>query len=248
MVAAAGALLLWEQLLPLRRRTQVQGRRSFRNLVVASGSAAVVGLIERPLADAATRWARRRRFGLLNWLKLPHAVEMATGVLLLDYTLYQWHRLTHAVPLLWRFHLIHHLDRDLDASTGVRFHFGEMLLSVPYRVAQLLVLGIPAKALRLWKLLLFPSILFHHSNVRLPRELERRLSWFLVTPRMHGIHHSEQESERDSNWGSYISLWDLLHRTYRLDVPQRDIVIGLPNLPDESAERLLLQPFQARTR
>ena len=109
----------------------------------------------------------------------------------MDYTLYVWHILTHRVPLLWRFHAVHHVDLDLDASTALRFHFGELAVSVPYRAAQIALLGVDAEALSYWQMFLSLSVLFHHSNVRLPREFESVLSWFVVTPRMHGIHHSK---------------------------------------------------------
>lgn len=223
----AATLLYFEHRRPLRRAVQSKIRRTAQNLAVAAGAALVVRLIEDPLASRLAIAVRRRRFGLLQWTKLPPALEVTVGVLLLDYTLYHWHRLTHLVPFLWRFHAVHHLDRDLDASTGLRFHFGEMLLSVPYRMAQVVVLGPSPEALHLWKRLLFTSVLFHHSNVRLPQAVERRLSALVVTPRMHGIHHSEVQAERNSNWSSFISWWDWLHRTLRADVPQDQITIGL---------------------
>jgi sterol desaturase/sphingolipid hydroxylase (fatty acid hydroxylase superfamily) len=151
------------------------------------------------------------------------------------------------VPLLWRFHAVHHLDRDLDASTAIRFHFGEMLLSVPYRLAQVALLGISPTTLRLWKRLLFASVVFHHSNLRLPLAAERRLATVIVTPRMHGIHHSEVEAERNSNWSSLISWWDFAHRTFRADIPQNEITIGIGE-PDTGLLALLEFPFRGRPR
>ena len=112
-------------------------------------------------------------------------------MLLMDYTLYVWHVLTHRVPALWRFHAVHHIDLDLDASTAVRFHFGELTLSTPWRVAQVVVIGTSPLALSIWQTGLLMSILFHHSNVELPLAIERRLGRVFVTPRMHGIHHSQ---------------------------------------------------------
>src|SRR5215208_1822575 len=116
----------------------------------------------------------------------------------MDYTLYLWHMLTHRVPALWRFHQVHHCDLDMDASTALRFHFAEMAISVPYRAAQVAVLGVAPRPLSIWQTFLFVSILFHHSNLRLPLWLERRLSWMIVTPRMHWPAGSQP---RAPEWG-----------------------------------------------
>lgn len=221
-------LLVAEASRPLRARVATRRSRVPRNLLLALGSAAVVRGIEEPLARGLSQRVNRRRQGLLPALGLRPWVEVAAGFLLLDYTLYHWHRWNHKVPLLWRFHAPHHVDPDLDLSTGVAFHPLEMLLSVPFRLAQIRLLGIRPAALALWKGVLLPAVLFHHSNLRLPRRIERLLSRLFVTPRMHGIHHSQREDERDSNWSSLLSLWDRLHRTYRFDVPQAAIQIGLP--------------------
>jgi sterol desaturase/sphingolipid hydroxylase (fatty acid hydroxylase superfamily) len=123
--------------------------------------------------------------------------------------------LTHRVPLLWRFHLVHHVDLDLDASTALRFHFGELLFSVPWRAAQVIVIGVSPTSYLVWQGLVFFSILFHHSNVALPIKLERWVVRFVVTPRMHGIHHSVVRGETDANWSSGLALWDWLHGTFR---------------------------------
>src|SRR6185436_10383350 len=108
------------------------------------------------------------------------------------------------------------------------FHFGELALSVPVRAAQMIVIGVDPSALWLWQTIVFASILFHHSNLRLPRSLESVLVRLIVTPRMHGIHHSDRVEETNSNWSSLLSVWDVLHRTLRLDVPQERITIGVP--------------------
>ncbi|HZG54488.1 MAG TPA: sterol desaturase family protein, partial [Pyrinomonadaceae bacterium] len=148
----------------------------------------------------------------------------------------------------WRFHLVHHADLDLDASTALRFHFGELLFSVAWRAAQVLALGVSPRSLSTWQSLLFVSILFHHSNARLPIGVERRLNLILVTPRMHGIHHSTVREERDANWSSGLTLWDRLHGTLRLNVPQAEIEIGVPayRAPEELGLVALLKlPFGA---
>jgi sterol desaturase/sphingolipid hydroxylase (fatty acid hydroxylase superfamily) len=233
VVLGAFGLLVWlERRRPLRRAVESKSRRGARNLAVAAAGAAALSLTEKPLADALTSLVERRRVGLLKVIRLPRFVEVAAAVVLLDYTLYLWHVLTHRVPLLWRFHLVHHLDLDLDASTALRFHFAELVLSVPWRAAQIILIGVSPLALSLWQTLLLVSILFHHSNVRLPAGLERRLNLLVVTPRMHGIHHSDVKRETDSNWSSGLTVWDRLHGTLRLDVPQDEIIVGVPAYRD----------------
>lgn len=145
----------------------------------------------------------------------------------MDYTLYWWHVLLHRVPALWRLHVPHHIDRDLDASTGVRFHFLEFIASIPWRCAQIAVIGADPRALAAWQRLTLIEVLFHHSNLRLPLEVERVLSALAVTPRMHGIHHSIERREHDSNFSSGLSIWDRLHGTVGASARGDAVVIGL---------------------
>ena len=174
-----------------------------------------------------------------------------TTIALMDYTLYCWHVLLHRVPWLWRTHEAHHIDRDLDASTALRFHFAEFLASVPWRCAQVALIGVGPNALALWQRLTAIEVLFHHSHLRLPRPLERALSAIVVTPRMHGIHHSIVREERDSNFSSGLTLWDRLHGSARIEIDRDDVEIGLPG--DQTAGELTLVetlriPFKPRQR
>ena len=247
-VVGTFAVLAWlERRRPLREgEHEPKRRRELRNLAVAGLAAAAVQLAEKPVTDRLTAVVERREVGLLPRLKFPRGIETLAACLLLDYTLYLWHVLTHKVPLLWRFHRVHHADLDLDASTGVRFHFGEMVMSVAWRAAQVLLIGVRWPALRLWNTLLLVEVLFHHSNVALPAKAERWLGKLLVTPRMHGIHHSVVRSETDSNWSSGLTLWDWLHGTQRKDVPQDEITIGVPEFrrPEQvELPRLVAMPF-----
>jgi sterol desaturase/sphingolipid hydroxylase (fatty acid hydroxylase superfamily) len=179
-------------------------------------------------------------------LGLPRGLEIAAGVLLLDYTLYLWHVAAHKVPLLWRFHQPHHADLDMDASTALRFHFGEMLASVPWRAGQVVAIGAGPLALSLWQTLVLVEILFHHSNVELPARTERWLSWIVVTPRMHAVHHSVVPEETDSNWSNLLSVWDWLHGTLRRDVMEAEITCGVPPYRDPAVvtlPRVVVMPF-----
>lgn len=246
VLGAFGALLLFERCRPLRGEVEPKLRHEGRNLAVAGLGAVALQLAESPIARRLTDLVERHKFGLLKLLRLPVWLETALAVVLLDYTLYIWHVLTHKVPFLWRFHLVHHLDLDLDASTALRFHFGELIISVPWRMGQIILIGVSPLALSIWQTLLLLSILFHHSNVRLPVEAERRLNRLIVTPRMHGIHHSMVREETNSNWASGLTVWDWLHGTLRLNVPQEEITIGVPAYrepKDVTLVKILVVPF-----
>jgi sterol desaturase/sphingolipid hydroxylase (fatty acid hydroxylase superfamily) len=240
-------LVVLEAARPLRRTVEPKPGRITRNLGLGALGLALLSLLQAPLLLPVAEWARRHDFGLLNRASLPRGAEIALAVLLLDYTLWHWHWLTHRVPFLWRFHLVHHVDLDLDASTALRFHFGELALSVPYRLMQVAVIGADPSAVALWQLLLVAAILFHHSNLRLPWGVERVLVRLVVTPRMHGIHHSDYENETNSNWSSLLSAWDYLHGTLVLSVPQRAVSVGVPTYGDPrevTLGKVLALPFR----
>lgn len=250
-VGVVGALLVAERRRALRAPSQPQGERVVRNLAVAGVSAVAVHLVERPVVAPLARRVASRRLGLLYWLQdrlgLSGAVRDALAVVLLDYSLYWWHVVEHRVPALYRFHQVHHADLDLDVSTAARFHFGEMLLSVPWRAAQVLAIGVSPRALSAWQGLTVLSVAFHHSNARLPIAVERWLSRVIMTPRLHGIHHSIVREEQDSNWSSGLTLWDRLHGTLRANVPQGEIEIGVPDYrapEDVTFPRLMEMPFR----
>ena len=198
-----------------------------------------------PVVAPVAALAVRRRLGLLG--RMPHGwLRTVLSLLLLDYSLYAWHVLTHRVPALWRFHAVHHVDLDLDASTAVRFHFGELALSVPWRAAQVAIIGVSPRDLRLWQQAVLVSIMFHHSNLRLPPDIERAVAVFFMTPQLHGIHHANEETIRDCNWSSGLTIWDRIHGTYRDDLAQSAITIGLAGCDhpeDVTLPRILAMPF-----
>lgn len=247
IIVAAGLMLVAEAVAPLRPAVESKFRRVVRNLSTGGISLALMTLVQAPLLQPVASWIVRERVGLLQVVEWPPWVETLVAVVLLDYGLWWWHWATHRVPFLWRFHLVHHVDRDLDASTALRFHFGELALSVPVRAVQMIAIGVDAQSLWLWQTLLFGSILFHHANIRLPFAFERVLARVFVTPRMHGIHHSDREDQTHSNWSSLLSVWDFLHRTFRLDVPDEQITIGVPahaSPEDVTIGKILMLPFR----
>ena len=246
VVGAAGLLWLLENRRPLRRETEPKLRRNARNVVMAGLAATTLELVERPFIQPLTALVQKRRWGLLKCVRLPTWLEVTLAVVFMDYTLYLWHVLMHRVPFLWRFHIVHHVDLDLDASTALRFHAGELAIATGWRAGQVALIGVSALSLSVWQTFLLLSVLFHHSNIRLPVELERKLNRVLVTPRMHGIHHSIVEDETNANWSSGLTLWDWMHGTLRLNIPQDTITIGVPayRAPEEvELGRILKLPF-----
>jgi sterol desaturase/sphingolipid hydroxylase (fatty acid hydroxylase superfamily) len=234
VVAGAGllgmgalAILMGERRRPLRRATAPVVKRIPTNLLLGALSVAAMAAVEGPTTRALARTVERRRIGVAQALPLPPLARDAVGFLLMDYTTYVWHVLTHKVPVLWRLHLVHHTDRDLDASTALRFHLVDMIVSTPFRAVQVLVSGAGPRVLEAWRGWFFLAVLFHHSNLRLPARWDRRLSWLFITPRMHGVHHMARPDLTGSNWSSGLSVWDRLHGTFRLDVPHDEVPIGV---------------------
>ncbi len=216
-----------EKLFPLRESTAGLLARLIVNgslsvLVFAIAAAAV-----RPAALYALAWTTAQPFGLIHLLGLPDWAQFIVGFLLLDLSFYYWHLLNHKVPLLWRFHNVHHIDPALDVSTGFRFHFGEVLFSTAFRIVQVILIGMSFRTFALYELVFQSETFFHHSNLRLPIGLERLLNLVLVTPRMHGIHHSQVRGETNSNYGVVFPWWDRLHRTLGVNIPQGKIAIGI---------------------
>jgi sterol desaturase/sphingolipid hydroxylase (fatty acid hydroxylase superfamily) len=242
-----GVFFVVERFVPLRATKSELLARLIVNLCFSALAFGVAAAIVRPAARSAMRWAGLQSFGLIHIAALPATAQFIVAFLLMDLSFYWWHLLNHRIPFLWRFHNVHHIDPDLDVSTGFRFHFGEVAMSAIFRVVQVALIGISAPAFATYELVFQANTLFHHSNVRLPIRVERLLNRVLVTPRMHGIHHSQVEGETNSNYSVVFPWWDRLHRTLGLNIPQSEIVIGVPGYSTPEDSKLinsLLMPFR----
>jgi sterol desaturase/sphingolipid hydroxylase (fatty acid hydroxylase superfamily) len=241
------ALLLLQGRFALRRQHFSVLHRLVRNFVLSIPGFAIVRLAMLPIPLAVAASAQDRHIGLLNWVSLPGWAAAVATFLVMDYAYWWWHWANHMVPLFWRFHNVHHTDLDLDVSTAARFHFGEMIFSIGFLSLAVMVFGIAPIMLVAFFITLEVATLFHHSNWRLPIKLERLLNLVIVTPRMHGIHHSIVQRETNSNWGTIFCCWDKLHRTLRRDVPQGAITIGVAGYREEhelTLGKLFSLPFQ----
>ncbi len=246
LVAVGAAVVLLERRRRARPAVEPPAVHTVRNLAVAGMAAATVHLVEAPVVVPVARAVARRRWGLTHAIGGPAWLRAFVAVLLLDYTLYLWHIAVHRLPWLWRFHLVHHVDLDLDLTTGLRFHAGELAASVPWRAAQVLAIGVTPPVLTLWQSLTIASVLFHHSNAALSARAERLLSWIVATPRMHAIHHSVEPAQQHSNFSSGLAIWDRLHGTARFDAAAGEVTVGVEGFqrPDDvRLTRLLALPF-----
>jgi sterol desaturase/sphingolipid hydroxylase (fatty acid hydroxylase superfamily) len=194
-------------------------------------------------------FAEARGWGFFHHVSLPGWLQFATALILLDLTIYLQHRVFHFVPVLWRLHRMHHADLDIDVTTGARFHPIEILLSLGIKFCVIVALGAPALAVLVFETSLNATSMFNHSNVRMPRAVERILRCVVVTPDMHRVHHSIVRRETDSNFGFNFPWWDRLFRTYRPqpEAGHKGMIIGIEQFRDPRElrlDRMLAQPFR----
>ena len=240
-----------ETLAPRRRRQQPRSHRWRTNLslVVLDTLALRALAVALPfLAVGAAIDAGRMGWGLFNHLTMPIWAETLLAILFLDFAIWVQHLISHKVPLFWRFHRVHHADRDFDVTTALRFHPVEILASMLFKIGLVYLLGPPAVAVVLFEVILNGTAMFNHANLRLPLWLDRLLRLALVTPDMHRVHHSINRHEHDSNYGFALSVWDRIFRTYR-PMPaagHETMVVGLEWQDDKPSQLgwTLMLPFR----
>lgn len=204
-------------------------RPSWRvNLTLWGANAVVVGLVCGACACTVAMWADAHGFGLLRSTAVAPWAAIALSVLALDAVSYGWHRANHVFPLLWRLHQVHHSDASFTATTALRFHPAELLLSLPLRLATVALVGVPVVAVLLFEVVFAVANFVEHANIRLPLHLERVIARVLVTPALHRLHHSRERKHLDSNFATIFSFWDRLFGTYRASSSERLVRIGLP--------------------
>lgn len=246
-----GVMSLWE--LVSRRRPLVlpKARRWIANLGLVAVASLLVRLSFGTAAIGVALLAEKRAWGVLNQLEMPTALAVVASVFALDLAIYLQHVMFHAVPLLWRLHMVHHADLDFDVTTGLRFHPLEILVSMGIKMALVLLIGAPPVGVLIFEVLLNATSMFNHGNVKMPAGVDRVLRWFVVTPDMHRVHHSTDPRETNSNFGFNLACWDRLLGTY-LDQPHAGhdaIEIGLEQFRKREPQSLwwmLTLPFGGR--
>jgi len=207
-------MLIWECFAPRRRREIPRLLRWTNNLFIVVLDSALVRLMFPLLAVPLALKAQSNGWGLFNLVELHPVLVTLLTLLILDIVIYCQHVLFHAVPVLWRIHRMHHADLEFDATTGIRFHPFEIILSMSIKLLVIVIIGAPAMAVLVFEILLNAASLFNHSNIKLPHKLEQLMRLVLVTPDMHRIHHSRYSEEANSNYGFTVPWWDRLFATY----------------------------------
>ena len=223
------AMAAWETASPKRRPRVSRLQRWSSNLSLVALNTVLVRLLLPAGTVGVAVLAESRGWGLLNILALPEWTTVVLAVVVLDLIIYTQHVIFHAVPMLWRLHMVHHADPDIDVTTGLRFHPVEIILSMLIKMGAVILLGAPVLAVVIFEVLLNATAMFNHGNVRLPSSLDTVLRLFVVTPDMHRVHHSIIKSETNSNYGFNLPWWDRLFGTYRAQ-PQAghlEMTIGL---------------------
>jgi sterol desaturase/sphingolipid hydroxylase (fatty acid hydroxylase superfamily) len=243
------AMALWEIAAPRRRREIPRLLRWSGNLGIVVIDTLALRLVFPVAAVGLALVAEERGWGLLNVAGAPGWLAFAASILVLDFAIYLQHVMFHAVPAFWRLHRMHHADLEFDATTGVRFHPVEILLSMAIKLAVVAALGPPAAAVLVFEVLLNGTSLFNHGNVRVPAGIDRVLRWFVVTPDMHRVHHSIHPRETNSNFGFNLPWWDRLLGTYRAQPADghEAMTIGIEQFRtpgDLRLDRMLIQPWR----
>ncbi len=238
--------LTGELIRPYRAPTVAKTRRMVINLLLTIlNSALIYQLFSVPTADTAF-FVAENRVGVLNSLNLPPWSHFFLTIIFMDFMLYLWHLLNHIVPLLWRFHRVHHSDLNMDVSTANRFHAGELLISGVIKIGIIYFLGAHLAGLAVFESLVVLAAQFHHSSLKVPQWFEK-IYWLLfVPPSMHRIHHSVKIRERNRNYGTILSLWDRICGTFLSGIDQEKIIIGVGAYRDPerlSLSYLLRMPF-----
>ncbi len=237
MLPAAVFLILALCELVTPRRTLALGRmpRWITHGVFFAFNAALgrILLIFITVASAAA-WAQESGFGLFHLTSWPVWLEILLAFVVLDFAVWLQHLLMHKVPFFWAMHKVHHSDRDLDVSSALRFHPFELAVSVLYKSAWVAVIGVPVIVAVAFEIWLSVNALFNHSNIALPKWLDRLLRPILVTPDYHFVHHSVHVREQNSNFGFALTIWDRLARVYQAESADgRDQqIVGLKEAQD----------------
>lgn len=246
-------MMTLERLLPRRKLEHPVLHRWRTNLSMIVIATVAVRLLLPVTSIGMATIVNDRGWGLFLVLDWPTLVEMVAAVLILDFAIYLQHVASHRFSILWRFHQVHHADPDFDATTGIRFHPVEILLSMLYKFILIILLGPSVLAVILFEIVLNATAVFNHANVRIPLGLDRLIRLLIVTPDVHRIHHSVIRNEQDSNYGFNLTIWDRLCGTWT-EQPQYShsaMQIGLDNYPGNDPTILrwgLMLPFRARAR
>ncbi|MEZ7812106.1 MAG: sterol desaturase/sphingolipid hydroxylase (fatty acid hydroxylase superfamily) [Paracoccaceae bacterium] len=240
------ALAVLELIIPKRSERPMRWHRWATNLSLVFIDQLAIRLwaILIPLlAIGAAVDATNMGWGLFNLLALPHWLEAFLAILALDFAIWTQHLVSHKVPLLWRFHKVHHADKDMDVTTALRFHPFEIAASMVLKIGVIYLIGPAAWTVLVFEILLSATAMFTHANIALAPWLDQNLRKVIVTPDMHRIHHAPERSDHDSNYGFFLAVWDRVFATYRVKTSSLNALeVGLI-WPKEKAAKLTFALF-----
>ena len=216
----------WETWQPFFGQREGRLRHAVRNLAIALCNTVVLGLVFGTVTVMVGDWTERNGYSLLHALGLDWPVRFVLALLLLDGWMYVWHRANHAIPLLWRFHRMHHSDPHMNVTTATRFHLGEHIGASVLRLGLIPVLGFEVWSIVVYDTLVLAVTQFHHADISIGR-LDHWLRWVIVTPNMHKVHHSDWQPETDTNYSTVLSIWDRLFGSFRMRSDPKTFVFGL---------------------
>lgn len=250
-ILIGGLVFFWtlESIIPLFRTNYQKIRHAGLNLLFTF-TTVVVNFVFASLIFVTSEWAAQHKFGLLHFFDMPLWLFMIVGLLVLDLIgAYLVHWVQHKVKFMWRFHLIHHSDTHVDATTANRHHPVESVFRAVFTTVAVLVAGAP-----MWLVMLYQSLSvvlsqFNHANISLPRWIDKPLSWLIVSPNMHKVHHHYVQPLTDTNYGNIFSIWDRLFGTFASVPDEQALVYGIDTHmnPQENDQMgsLLKMPFQS---
>lgn len=232
---------IWEVVAPMRKLRLSKVSRWFNNLLLVFLDTLILRILFPTAAVGVAIFCQQYSLGLLNLFDVPAWIKIMVAFLALDFTIYLQHVLFHYLPLLWRFHKVHHIDLDYDVTTGLRFHPVEIVLSMLIKFMAIFLIEAPVLAVIIFEIVLNGTSLFNHGNIRLPKSFDKFLRLFMVTPDTHRVHHSTIPAETNSNFGFNLIWWDKIMGTY-IAQPKKGHIqmdIGLSNYRDSK----ITQPF-----
>jgi len=249
-ISILAIMMLFEGLKPARKSPVAAKHRWLGNFGLVLFSSVIARLTVPIGLTALAIYNTEQGIGLFNFIQIPLWLTIPFSILLLDMLIYWQHRLFHQIPLLWRLHKVHHADSHIDASTGLRFHPLEIVLSILIKLIAVTALGAPAIAILIFEIALNGFALFNHANIRLAKKTEQVLRFVVITQQLHRIHHSQHSNETNSNYGFSVIWWDKLFRSYKACATEDDtrLQVGLSQYPankkNASIITLLLMPFK----
>ena len=242
-------MLICEVIFPMRKNNLISSySRKFHNLGIVVFNTVTLRLVFPVVAVGVAQWCQNNNIGFLHYLDIPTWLVVLIGFLILDLFIYLQHVLFHYLPLLWKIHRVHHADMEYDVTTGLRFHPIEIILSMIIKFAVIIFIGAPVLSVIIFEIVLSSAAMFNHSNIKIPKIVDKILRLLFVTPDMHRVHHSIIPSETNTNFGFNFPWWDRLFGTYLAQpIEGHDkMIIGVNKFREPKnlhLHRMLIQPF-----